>query len=79
MHAYIFVAIAVALVALFLVIRFFVTSHILGTFRFDNSSETYRCRLEFDVDLDIVEKKRFAIVRIKESDLSLPGERKSQN
>lgn len=52
--------------------------HTLGTFKFDNSGDTYRCRMEFE-DLDEVEHCKFAIVRIEEADLSLPGERSSRN
>ena len=55
----------------------FIGLHILGTFKYDNSGETYRCLFEFE-NLDDVEKRSFAIVRVKEADLSLPGERKSQ-
>ena len=56
----------------------FIRSHILGTFKYDNSGATYRCMLEFD-DLDDVEKHSFAIVKIREADLNLPGEKKSHN
>lgn len=73
---YIFcVAIVITLVV---AIRRFIKQHMLGTFKFDNSGETYRCLMEFD-DLDDVEKHKFAIVRIKEANLNLPGERKSQH
>lgn len=68
----------VLLVAVVVMVSRFIHSHMLGTFRFDNSGATYRCLLEFD-DLDDVEKHKFAIVRIKETDLSLPGESKSQH
>lgn len=76
------VALYIFLIVLFVLAviaaRFYITLHILGTFKFDNSGETYRCRMEFD-DLDDVERHKFAIVKIKEADLSLPGERKSQH
>lgn len=72
------VLVIVLLIALVIFIRAFISMHTLGTFKFDNSGSTYRCRFEFD-DLDDVEKHRFAIVKIKEADLSLPGESKSQN
>lgn len=68
----------VLLVAVVAMVRRFIHSHMLGTFKFDNSGVTYRCLMEFD-DLDDVEKHKFAIVRIKETDLSLPGESKSQH
>lgn len=68
----------VLLVAVVVMVRRFIHSHMLGTFKFDNSGATYRCLFEFD-SLDDVEKHRFAIVRIKEEDLSLPGESKSQH
>lgn len=68
----------VLLVAVVVMVRRFIHSHMLGTFKFDNSGATYRCLFEFD-SLDDVEKHRFAIVRIKEADLSLPGESKSQH
>lgn len=68
----------VLLVAMVVMVRRFIHSHLLGTFKFDNSGATYRCLFEFD-SLDDVEKHRFAIVRIKEEDLSLPGESKSQH
>jgi len=68
----------VLLVAVVVMVRRFIHSHLLGTFKFDNSGATYRCLFEFD-SLDDVEKHRFAIVRIKEEDLSLPGESKSQH
>lgn len=72
------VLIIVLTIAIVLGVRAFVRMHTLGTFKFDNSGSTYRCRFEFD-DLDDVEKHRFAIVKVKEADLSLPGESKSQN
>ena len=68
----------VLLVAVVVMVHRFIHSHLLGTFKFDNSGATYRCLFEFD-SLDDVEKHRFAIVRIKEEDLSLPGESKSQH
>lgn len=55
----------------------FIRRHMLGTFKYDNSGETYRCRLEFE-SIDEVEKLRFAIVKVKEENLGLPGESKSQ-
>ena len=72
------VTIIVLTIAIVLGIRAFISMHTLGTFKFDNSGATYRCLFEFD-DLDDVEKHKFAIVKIKEADLSLPGESKSQN
>ena len=50
----------------------FIRRHILGTFKFDNSGETYRCLLEFE-DLDGIEKHKFAIVRIQEARLNPAG------
>lgn len=55
----------------------FIKRHTLGTFKYDNSGETYRCRMEFD-SLDEVEKLHFAIVKIKEEDLGVPGEKRPQ-
>ena len=52
----------------------FVKSHILGTLKYDNSGETYRCLFEFD-NLDEIEQKKFAIVKIEPANLNLPGER----
>ena len=69
---------AVLAIAIIAAIAIFIRSHILGTFKYDNSGATYRCMLEFD-DLDDIEKHRFAIVRIKEANLNLPGEKKSQD
>lgn len=69
---------AILAIAIIAAITIFIRSHILGTFKYDNSGATYRCMLEFD-DLDDVEKHRFAIVRIKEANLNLPGERKTQD
>lgn len=62
--------------SLFIFIGTLIQRHVytLGTFKFDNSGDTYRCRMEFE-DLDEVEHAKFAIVRIEEADLSLPGER----
>lgn len=68
----------IVLVTFVLWVRAFIRTHTLGTFKFDNSGSTYRCLFEFD-DLDDVEKHKFAIVKIKEADLSLPGESKSQD
>lgn len=68
----------IVVTALIFAIRFVALSHILGTFKFDNSGETYRCLMEFE-NLDDIEKRKFAIVRIKEADLSLPGEHKATN
>lgn len=72
------VTIIVLAIAIVLGIRAFISMHTLGTFKYDNSGATYRCLFEFD-DLDDVEKHKFAIVKIQEADLSLPGESKSQN
>ena len=74
----VYILAAVLAIAIVAAIVIFIRSHILGTFKYDNSGATYRCMLEFD-DLDDVEKHRFAIVRIKEANLNLPGERKTQD
>lgn len=55
-------------------IRSFLSRHILGTLKIDNSGNTFKCRFEFD-DLDALEGLGFAIVKIKEEDLRLPGEK----
>ena len=69
---------AIVIVAMVLATRAFINTHILGTFKYDNSGETYRGRFEF-ADLDDVEKHRFAIVKVEEADLNLPGEKPAQN
>lgn len=73
-----YLIVAVVIFALVFFIRRFILKHMLGTFKYDNSGESYRCRFEFD-SIDDLEKLRFAIVKVKEEDLSLPGERKSQH
>lgn len=72
------VLVVVLVVAILAAAYIFVRKHFLGTFKFDNSGATYRCRFEFD-DLDELEKLRFAIVKVKEENLSLPGEHISQH
>jgi hypothetical protein len=50
----------------------------LGTFKYDRTGETYRYRLDLGLDLDQIEKYHIAVVKIREDDLSLPGERRTQ-
>lgn len=72
----------IALIVIFVLVSrliyVFIRNHMLGTFKFDNSGDTYRCRFEFD-NLDDVEKLKFAIVRIEEDNLNLPGEKYPQD
>jgi hypothetical protein len=68
----------IVVLTIYLAIRIYITAHMLGTFKFDNSGDTYRCRMEFD-DLDEIENIKFAIVKIEEADLSLPGERRPRD
>lgn len=63
---------------LIILLRSYIRRHMLGTFKYDNSGETYRCRFEFE-NIDDLENMRFAIVKVKEENLGLPGERKSQS
>lgn len=70
----IFILIAILVACCVVGAYFYIRKHMLGTFKFDNSGETYRCRMEFD-SLDEIEKLKFAIVMIKEENLGLPGER----
>ena len=64
--------------SLIILLRSYIRRHMLGTFKYDNSGETYRCRFELD-NIDDLENVRFAIVKVKEENLGLPGERKSQS
>ena len=77
----IFALSAVSLVLVIIIaitIKLNIALHTLGTFKFDNSGDTYRCLMEFD-NLDEVEKLKYAIVKIEEADLSLPGESRAQD